>query len=107
MLVAWLQDILLPTTLKIDFLIGLVYYTRTYNTHEENMAYASIDLSDYIADFDDQELIEELKSRGYDVEKEPEIISIEYLWNRGDRKEALIRLEREFPELRGISNLNV
>lgn len=56
-------------------------------------------------DFEDSDLIDEMKSRGYYVSEEPEIVSIEQCWNRGHRKEALILLERKFPELIGISNL--
>lgn len=56
-------------------------------------------------DFDDEALIKEMKSRGYHIEQEHDIVSIEQCWNRGDKKEALIFLEREFPELIGISHL--
>lgn len=56
-------------------------------------------------DFDDDDLVREVKARGYLVGEEPEIISIEEYWNQGNRKEALILLEREFPELIGISKL--
>lgn len=57
-------------------------------------------------DFDDKELIEELEARGYFIsESEHDIIGIEYDWNRGAKKEALIHLERKFPELIGISKL--
>jgi len=73
------------------------------------MAYANIDLSDYISDFDDKELVEELKARGYFVgEREDDIVDIvdiERYWNRGDKKEALVLLERKFPELINISKL--
>lgn len=56
--------------------------------------------------FEDGELIEELEARGYFIsESEHDIIGIEYDWNRGARKEALILLERKFPELIGISKL--
>lgn len=55
--------------------------------------------------FEDSELIEEMKYRGYHVSEEPDIISIENCWNRGDKKEALVLLERKFPELFGISKL--
>lgn len=58
-----------------------------------------------IADFDDEELIKEMKYRGFNVNETPTIVSIEEYWNQGNRKEALILLEREFPELRGISQL--
>jgi len=63
--------------------------------------YIDVDASD----FEDGDLIEELKSRGYYVSEEPDTLFIEHAWNRGDKKEALILLERKFPELRGISNL--
>ena len=56
-------------------------------------------------DFDDDDVVREVKARGYLVGEEPEIISIEEYWNQGNRKEALILLEREFPELIGISKL--
>lgn len=61
-----------------------------------------------LADFDDSELIEEMEYRGYYVtehSEEPEIISIKNYWNQGNRKEALILLERKFPELIGIAKL--
>jgi hypothetical protein len=56
-------------------------------------------------DFEDEYLIKEMKARGYHVSEESEIVSIEQYWNRGDYKEALILLERKFPELIGISKL--
>jgi hypothetical protein len=56
-------------------------------------------------DFDDEDLIKEIKARGYRVSEEPDISSIEEYWNQGNRKESLILLERKFPELYGISNL--
>jgi hypothetical protein len=57
--------------------------------------------------FDDQELIEEVEARGFYVSDgdHNDIIAIEHHWNRGDKKEALILLERKFSELRGISQL--
>jgi hypothetical protein len=58
-------------------------------------------------EFDDQELIEEVESRGFYVSDADhnDIIASEYYWNRDDKKEALILLERKFPELIGISKL--
>ena len=56
-------------------------------------------------DFDDEDLIKEIKARGYYVSEEPDISPIEQYWNQGNRKESLILLERKFPELYGISNL--
>lgn len=69
------------------------------------MAYATIDLDDYIGDFTDNELIEELKARGYKVDEPEDLTNVEWCWNRGQKKEALILLEREFKWLRGISEL--
>lgn len=68
--------------------------------------YVDVDLGD----FEDEDLAEELQSRGYMVseknaELEVDIVSIEQYWNRGDKKEALILLERKFPELIGIAKL--
>ena len=58
-------------------------------------------------EFADDDLIEELEARGYYVSADGhhDIIAIEYHWNRGDKKEALVLLERKFRELRGISQL--
>lgn len=72
----------------------------------EQTVYVDVDLDD----FDDEDLAKELQSRGYMVSEknaEPELdtVSVEQYWNRGDKKEALILLERKFPELRGISQL--
>lgn len=59
-----------------------------------------------LENFEDSELVEEMKYRGFYVgEQEHDIIAVEYHWNRGDKKEALILLERKFPELIGISKL--
>lgn len=70
----------------------------------EQTVYVDVDLGD----LDEDELIKELEDRGFYVgkqEQEPDITEIELDWNQGNRKEALILLEREFPELRGISKL--
>lgn len=71
----------------------------------ETTVYVDVDLEN----FGDSELIEEMKFRGYHVSEnkipELDIVDIEQYWNRGDKKEALILLERKFPELIGISNL--
>lgn len=67
----------------------------------EETVYVDVDLDD----FEDSDLIEELQSRGYHVSEEREIVSIEQYWNQGNHKEALILLERKFPELIGISKL--
>ena len=66
--------------------------------------YVDVDVD--LDDFEDDDLIKELEVRGYYVnEVEHDITGIELDWNRGDKKEALILLERKFPELIGISNL--
>jgi hypothetical protein len=62
-----------------------------------------IDVS--LDDWEDQELIEELEARGYKVEEEENLVEAFHYWSRGQKKEALILLEREFKWLRGISDL--
>lgn len=62
-----------------------------------------IDVS--LDEWDDDELIKEIKSRGYKVEEEEELIEVEWRWRRGEKKEALILLEREFKWLSGLSDL--
>lgn len=70
------------------------------------MATATVEVDVELDDFEDAELIDEIEARGYSVEDQAhDIIAIEYCWQRGDKKEALILLERKFPELRGLSNL--
>ena len=64
--------------------------------------YVDIDVG--LDEWDDHELIEEIKSRGYNVDDE-DLTEIEWRWRRGDKKEALILLEREFKWLRGLSDL--
>lgn len=56
-------------------------------------------------EWEDEELIDEVKARGYTVEEDSEFTEIIRRWSTGDRKEALFLLERELPELRGISQL--
>ena len=58
-----------------------------------------------VEDADDSVLIEELKSRGYYVGNDAELIAAIHRWERGDKKEALILIEREVPELFGLSKL--
>ena len=63
-----------------------------------------------LEDFDDDELVDELEDRGYTVTKDPAVDTklVNVFWHvqRGELKEALIHLEREFPKLKGISELN-
>jgi hypothetical protein len=59
-------------------------------------------------EFSDEELLSEMRCRGYTVGSDMDnIVTIEHYWNRGQKQEALIHLERYFPELRGISRLLV
>lgn len=70
----------------------------------EQTVYVDVDFDE----LDEQDLIDELESRGFTVTKTAplfDIISIEDYWNSGNRKEALVLLERQFPELIGISKL--
>ncbi len=72
----------------------------------EQTVYVDVDADD----FDDDDLIDELERRGYTVTKDPaaDASFVNVAWNiqRGNLKEALILLERELPELKGISRLN-
>jgi hypothetical protein len=60
-------------------------------------------------DFDDDDLIDELENRGYTVTKDPAadacFVDVEWHIQRGELKEALILLERQVPDLKGISGL--
>jgi adenosine deaminase len=75
------------------------------------MSYKRISVDVYLDEFDDEDLIEELEGRGYNVNKlvddEEEVRNLlqEVIdwYKRGDVKEALIQLERVEPELFGIS----
>jgi hypothetical protein len=68
-------------------------------------SYKTVEIDVDLDDFDDGEIIEEMRHRGYQVAKLPDMFPIEMYWNQDNKKEALILLEREFPELRGISSL--
>lgn len=62
-----------------------------------------------IDDFDDDDLIEEIESRGYKVlmedqeDQQPEIQEAIWRYKNGYIEDAMILLERRFPELYGIS----
>ncbi len=58
-----------------------------------------------LSDWTDNDLLEEIRDRGYYVGGDTDLEAIEQYWNRGDKKEALILLEREYPALRGISEI--
>lgn len=66
--------------------------------------YISTEVEVGLDEWDDEELIEEIKARGYKVNDE-DVTNIEWCWRRGQKKEALILLEREFKWMRGISDL--
>lgn len=64
-------------------------------------------------EFDDDELVEEMEDRGYTVTKDSDFVdtkdqsdidSIVWLLSLNKTEEALIQLERMFPELKGIAN---
>lgn len=67
--------------------------------------YISTEVEVALDEWDDDELIEEINSRGYKVEEDEDLVAIQWRWNRGEKKEALILLERQFKWLRGISDL--
>ena len=64
-----------------------------------------------IEEFEDIDLIEELESRGYIVTKkenvhlDTEIEDVVWHFRNGRKKDALIILERIYPELYGLSKL--
>jgi hypothetical protein len=64
-----------------------------------------------IEEFEDIDLIEELESRGYLITKksedhlDQEIEDVVWHFRNGRKKDALIVLERIYPELYGLSNL--
>jgi hypothetical protein len=75
------------------------------------MAYVNVDVD--LREFDDDELIEELEDRGWDIpdKKDKSHIIDENLvkdmvdwFRRGNAKEAMIMLERIYPDMRGISD---
>jgi len=63
--------------------------------------YAEVDL----ADFDDEDLIKELRYRGYDIDLEPSMEDVIWRYKLGYIEDAMIILERIYPELYGISKL--
>ena len=67
--------------------------------------YISTEVEVGLEKWDDKELIKEIKERGYNVEEPEDLVNVEWCWRRGQKKEALILLEREFKWLRGVSEL--
>jgi hypothetical protein len=53
----------------------------------------------------DLELLEEVEARGYKLEDEVIMTEVQCLWQRGDKKGALILLERQYKWLHGLSDL--
>lgn len=76
----------------------MAYFTQTVEV--------DVDLDD----FDDDEIIDYLHCRGYTVTKDAAaddcFVDVKWHIQRGELKEALILLEREVPELKGIAALN-
>jgi hypothetical protein len=65
----------------------------------------SVDVDIDLGDFSTEELLEELEARGESPDHDLDAVII--AWRRGAKKDALILLERFFPELYDISKLNV
>ena len=76
------------------------------------MAYftQTVEIDVELDEFDDEEIIDYMICRGYTVTRDPaaDASFVDVVWNieRGNLKEALIQLEREVPELKGIAALN-
>ena len=75
------------------------------------MAYVQVDVD--LRELDDDELIEELEDRGWDIPDKKDkshIINADLTkdmiewFRRGNAKEAMILLERIYPDMRGISD---
>lgn len=68
-----------------------------------------IDLDLDLDDVDDDDLIEEIESRGYKVlmkdqeDQHPEIQEAIWRYKNGYIEDAMVLLERRFPELYGLS----
>ena len=63
-----------------------------------------------LIDFDDQDLIDELEERGWEVQKakvpsdiEPDIDLVIWRYKMGYIEDAMLLLERMYPELYGLS----
>jgi hypothetical protein len=72
--------------------------------------YKEVEVDVDLDDFDDGEIIDYMERQGYTVTKNPaartSFTDVAWHIERGNLKEALILLERELPELKGISSLN-
>lgn len=71
--------------------------------------YREVEFDVDASDFDEDDLVDELERRGYTVTKDPAasacFVNVEWHVQRGELKEALILLERQVPDLKGISGL--
>ncbi len=67
--------------------------------------YISTEVEVGLEEWRDDELIEEIKARGYKVEDDEDLVEVQWRWRRGDKKEALVLLERQYKWLRGLSEL--
>lgn len=72
----------------------------------EETVYIDVDAED----FDDDELVEELKDRGYTVfknltqDEETDLCIVAWLLDLNKTEEALIQLERMLPQLKGLTD---
>lgn len=69
-----------------------------------------VDIDVEMDEFDDDELIHEIESRGYKVLKKKDLATVSdieeiaWLFSLNKTDDALIQLERLFPELKGMIN---
>lgn len=64
-----------------------------------------VDVDVDMRDFEDKELIDEMRDRGLTNLISQEIEDAILYWKRGDYQESLTRMEIVYPELYGISRL--
>lgn len=69
-----------------------------------SIKFISTEIEVGLDEWNDDDLIKEIRDRGYKVDDD-NLVEAEWRWRRGDKKEALILLEREFKWLNGISEL--
>ena len=67
--------------------------------------YVTVEAEVCLDEFEDSDLIDELKERGYYVSETSDVSSAAWYVKNGNLKEALIYLERDCPELKGIVDL--
>jgi len=64
-----------------------------------------VDVDVDMRDFEDEELIDEMRDRGLTNLISQEIEDAILYWKRGDYQESLTRIEMAYPELYGITRL--